>query len=211
MLIDIHMIHEDAVGITEGEMFMILAIGRDDFNRTGLVHLQCELSGSENMSAPVGQCSAGIISPETPAGLRLVRLRCEVAGGATFIVRRLRSRTQPQIPMELLGIRFRLAGQIAADRWAATGDVNFFDLAVAAGPHGAGQATVVAQNSLAAAANNPLVTASRFDHRTPPVDGQCERLLAIHVLTLLARFNRHGSVPVMRGGNHHRVDVFSCQ
>src|ERR1043166_289554 len=89
-------IHEQAIGEPVSEPFMVLAIGRDDFDRPFFHFVDGEHSAAEFMRSPIGHAAAGIIPPGTPT--RAVDV--EGAADAIRMVRRPRGRPEPHIPIQ---------------------------------------------------------------------------------------------------------------
>ena len=58
--------HGDAVGVAEGQVFVFPAIGRDDFHRAAVVHIEGPLHDVEHVGAPIGDHTAAKFFVQTP-------------------------------------------------------------------------------------------------------------------------------------------------
>src|SRR5262249_19246708 len=121
------------------------------------------------MGAPVGHAAAGVVAerPKAPLGQRLV-------------VGPPRRGAEPHLPVE--PVRDRLLRQVALAGGAAAGDEDRLDLSAGAAPDQPRPVAVVAEHALAAAGEDPAVTADRLDHGPAFADGQALGLLTINVL-----------------------------
>ena len=177
-----------------------------DVGRAVAVHAEAPLRDVDVVRAPVGHLAATVIVPpaEFVVAVRLVLvvLPFEAVG-------HLRGRPQPHVPVEFLGrLDFldRSAGRVAAD---AALDAR--DLADATGANHIGREAEL--RHLAALLAPGLEHLLRLLHGLLEeqgfLDGQRQRLLAVHVLALAKGFERDQRVPVIGDRDDHRVHVLA--
>src|SRR5437870_6533935 len=197
-----------AVGIAVGDLevaWMVIAVGpllrlvahRFDLDRPALVHAQAPLGNVVVMSAPVRHLAARVCLP--PA---------ELIVDALLDVILLGRLAQPEIIIQL-GRRALHLERSAL--WVFTNprlDEQLLAQAAVANDF-AGQPEVQVRALLAADLEDALGLPCHLEQGLALVDGQGERLLAIHVLAAPQGGDGGQRVPVVGRGDDHGVDVLA--
>ncbi|OPZ67593.1 MAG: hypothetical protein BWY83_02570 [bacterium ADurb.Bin478] len=202
--------HQRAGRIAIGEIFELFLIRWNDLHRPAVIHAQSPLSDVEMMGAPVGHAAAGVIVIITPTGKavktdgrRQNSIEGTVGGWA-----------QPEIPIQLR--RNFFSGQIAIDRMifksSGHADAHVFNLADVAVLHQfAGMPKTVIGPLHASGLKHPSPAARLINHLSRLADGKGQRFFTIDVLAQAHGLNGLKRMPVVRRGDHHRVDVAALQ
>jgi hypothetical protein len=122
------------------------------------------------------------------------------------VERAVAERSQPQIPIDLLGrIAVRLG---SAGRGRIVPDIDLADRAdIAVGQVAVRQVRFGVAQPLRAQLDRDVRPLARFDHRLALGDRAAGRLLDVHVLSALGRMDRLLSVPVVGAGDDHGIHV----
>src|SRR2546423_4170179 len=123
------------------------------------------------------------------------------------MIRRPWGRPQPHVPIQ--SSRNGFAPEVTWFGRAAAVDVNFLDFSGLSAPTLADRPHVIAHHALAAAGNNPSITARGLDHCPALPNGERFRFLAVNIFPLAACGDHDDGMPVVWSGDVDRIDVFA--
>ena len=142
---------------------------------------------------------------------RIVPEEAEEVVEALLVVGAQWRRAKPHFVIEVcrrcaIGHRWRLE----IHTWQAYQDILHRTDGATAGQF-AGGAELFGAALLATSLDYPVVLAGGVHHGAAIGNGEAERFFAIHILASLAGVHGEERMPMVRGGDHHRIDVLAVE